>query len=136
MEISGINHINIEVTQNKLDEVVAFYQDILGLTPGPRAVSRRAGAWLYNHGNAIIHISVVETPPYTGVDTVFNHVALTCSNIDACLEILNHNNINHRIEHRSPPDMTLVICHDPAGIKIELNFLGEKPSTQIAEHIG
>ncbi|MDP2902312.1 MAG: VOC family protein [Methylovulum sp.] len=127
MKISGINHINIVVMSNKLADVVAFYEQIIGLKQGRRAVSKRNGAWLYCGDTAIIHVSVVEETPYPGTDTVFNHVALTCSDVDACLQTLVHNNIPHTIEFRSPPEMTQIFVYDPAGIRIELNFTGEKP---------
>ena len=36
---------------------VAFYQDILGFTPGPRPAFSFPGAWLYNDGRAILHVA-------------------------------------------------------------------------------
>jgi catechol 2,3-dioxygenase-like lactoylglutathione lyase family enzyme len=132
MKVSGINHINIVVTSEQFPDVVAFYEQIIGLTQGLRAVSKRNGAWLYCGGNApIIHLSVVEEMPYTGNDTHFNHVALTCTGVDGCLNTLEHNNIPHTIDYRSPPDMTQVFVYDPVGTKIELNFAGEKPSNHL-----
>jgi len=127
MKISGINHINIVTTSEKLAEVVAFYERIIGLKQGMRAVSKRNGAWLYCKDTAIIHVSVVEAPPYPGSDTPFNHVALSCSGVDACLETLARNAIPYTIDFRSPPEMTQIFVFDPAGIRIELNFTGEKP---------
>jgi len=128
MDISGINHINIVVTSDKLADVVAFYEHIIGLKQGMRAASKRNGAWLYCGNAAIIHVSVVENPPYPGADTPFNHVALSCSGVDSCLETLARNAIPYTIDFRSPPEMTQIFVFDPAGIRIELNFTGEKPS--------
>ncbi len=127
MKISGINHINIVVTPDKLPDMVIFYEHIIGLKQGMRAVSKRDGAWLYCGDTPIIHVSVVQEPPYQGADAIFNHVALTCSGVDACLQTLIHNNITHTIDFRSPPEMTQIFVYDPAGIRIELNFTGEKP---------
>ncbi|MCF7987779.1 MAG: VOC family protein [Methylovulum sp.] len=128
MKISGINHINITVTADKLADVVAFYEQVLGLKKGQRAISRRDGAWLYCGAQPIIHVSVVEQAPYAGADTIFNHVALTCTDVDACLLTMARYNIPYQLDFRSPPEMTQVNVIDPAGIKIELNFTGEKPS--------
>lgn len=128
MKISGINHINITVTADKLAAVVTFYEQVLGLKKGQRATSRRDGAWLYCGAQPIIHVSVVEQAPYAGADTIFNHVALTCTDVDACLSTMAHYNIPYQLDFRSPPEMTQVNVIDPAGIKIELNFTGEKPS--------
>jgi catechol 2,3-dioxygenase-like lactoylglutathione lyase family enzyme len=128
MKVFGINHINIEVTPNKLADVVAFYENIIGLKSGQRAVSKRDGAWMYCGEAPIIHISVIEKPPYMAADIPFNHVALTCLGVDACLENLKTYNIPHRVDFRGPPEMTQIFVVDPAGIKIELNFKGEKPT--------
>lgn len=132
MNVLGINHINIVVTAEQFPDVVAFYEQIIGLTQGLRAVSKRNGAWLYCCDSApIIHLSVVEQPPYTGNDAHFNHVALTCTDVDSCLNTLKRHKTPHTVDHRSPPDMTQVFVYDPVGTKIELNFAGEKPSPSL-----
>jgi len=129
MKISGINHINIVLTEAQLADVVAFYVDVIGLTQGLRAPSRRNGAWLYSDGKAIIHLSVVEESLYQGSNTHFNHVALGCSGVDDLLTGLAQQNIAYEIDYRSPPEMTQVFLYDPVGVKVELNFPGEKPAT-------
>ncbi len=126
MNISGINHINIVTTASQLPEVVSFYERILGLKQGLRAPSKRGGAWLYNGETAIVHVSVVEQPPYAGKDTLINHVALACSNVAAFLAVLNDNHIPYTVDYRTPPEMSQIFFYDPIGVKIELNFPGEK----------
>lgn len=126
MKVSGINHINIVVTPEQLPEVTAFYEQVIGLTQGLRAVSRRNGAWLYCNDTAIIHLSVVEESPYTGSDSHFNHVALACTGVDSCLQTLERHNIAYDIDYKSEPEMTQVFIFDPVGIRVELNFAGEK----------
>ncbi|PPD39416.1 MAG: hypothetical protein CTY16_19105 [Methylobacter sp.] len=126
MDISGINHINIVVTSAQLPDVVAFYEQIIGLRQGLRAVSKRNGAWLYCHDTAIIHLSVVEQAPYTGKDTLFNHVALSCSGVTGWVGHLNRHAVHFDIDYRPSPEMTQLFLYDPVGIRIELNFAGER----------
>jgi catechol-2,3-dioxygenase len=126
MEISGINHINIVVTSEQLPDVVAFYEHVLGLKQGPRAISKRNGAWLYCHDTAIIHLSVVEERPRVEGNAHFNHVALACSNVEKSLQILISQNITYTADYRSSPEMSQLFFYDPVGIRIELNFPGEK----------
>lgn len=126
MDIVGINHINIVVTSAQLPDVVAFYEQIIGLKSGPRAVSKRDGAWLYCHDTAIIHLSVVPEAPYSGRDTYFNHVALTCSGVADWMRNLNDHAIPYDIDYRPSPEMTQLFLYDPVGIRIELNFAGER----------
>ncbi len=126
MKVSGINHINIVVTLRQLPEMTAFYEQVIGLKQGLRAASRRAGAWLYCGDTAIIHLSVVEETPYSGADTYFNHVAITCTGVDSCLQILDRHAIPYESDYKSEPEMTQIFIVDPVGIRVELNFAGEK----------
>ena len=48
MPIDRMDHFTILTTNSQ--ETVAFYYDILGLTPGPRPDFSFPGAWLYNGG--------------------------------------------------------------------------------------
>jgi len=126
MDIAGINHINIVVTQGQFPDVVAFYEQILGLQQGMRAVSKRNGAWLYCHDTAIIHLSVVQDPPYTGRDTHFNHVAMSCSGVVEWIRHLDYHHISYERDYRPSPEMSQLFFYDPVGIRIELNFAGER----------
>ncbi|MBT9096867.1 VOC family protein [Methylovulum psychrotolerans] len=126
MDVSGINHINIVVSAGQFPDVVTFYEQIIGLTQGVRAVSKRNGAWLYCHDTAIIHLSVVEQPPYRGSNGHFNHVALSCSGVAAWVQHLNSHQIRYDVDYRPAPAMTQLFLYDPVGIRIELNFAGEQ----------
>ncbi len=126
MDVSGINHINIVVSSGQFPDVVAFYEQIIGLRQGPRAISKRNGAWLYCHDSAIIHLSVVEQPPYRGTNGHFNHVALTCTGLADWIRHLDQHQIRYDIDYRPSPEMTLLFFYDPVNVRIELNFAGEK----------
>jgi len=126
MKVSGINHINIVATPEQLPGVVAFYEQVIGLTQGLRAVSKRNGAWLYCGTTAIIHLSEVQDVPYTGENTHFNHVALACTGVEQFIQHLKSLHIPFEIDYRPLPEMTQLFLYDPVGIKIELNFAGEK----------
>lgn len=126
MDITGINHINIVVTAEQLPDMVAFYTQVMGLQPGPRAVSKRPGAWLYGNGTAIIHLSVVGQPPYPGKDGHFNHVALTCHNVAAWAQHLSAQQVVFELDYRPEPEMAQIFLYDAVGIRIELNFAGER----------
>lgn len=126
MEVAGINHINIVVTARQLPVVTAFYEQVIGLRQGPRAISRRNGAWLYCGGQPIIHLSEVLEPPGSPVGSHFNHIALGCSGLEAGLARLKRHGIDYTMEYREPPGMTQLFFYDPVGIRIELNFPGER----------
>jgi extradiol dioxygenase family protein len=126
MPITGINHINIEVSTEQLPKVRMFYEDVLGLKIGFRAKSKRDGAWLYAGNQPVIHLSVNDEP-LTSNKTCFNHVAFACNGLAQCKRDLDIQGIEYMLEQRSLADkeMTQIFLYDPVGIKIELNFAGE-----------
>ncbi len=126
MAVLGINHINIEVSTEQLPTVKAFYEDVLGLKPGFRALSKRDGAWLYAGNQPVIHLSVNDGQ-LTSDKTYFNHVAFACSGVLQFKRDLDIQGIKYTLEQRSLADkeMTQIFFYDPVGIKIELNFAGE-----------
>jgi catechol 2,3-dioxygenase-like lactoylglutathione lyase family enzyme len=130
MKVLGINHINIVLTEEQLAQEIAFYEQVLGLTPGYRAPSTRNGAWLYSAFNevALIHLSVIGTEEDVSGENHFHHVALTCTGVDATLKLLADNAIAYRFEQRNAPAMTQIFIVDPVGIRVELNFPGESVS--------
>ncbi|WP_411726697.1 VOC family protein [Methyloglobulus sp.] len=127
MAVAGINHINIEVTAEQLPKVKAFYEDVLGLKPGFRAVSKRDGAWLYADNKAVIHLSVTEEWMDESDKIHFNHVAFACTGLAEFMSDFSKKDIKYTLEQRSLADreMTQIFLYDPVGIKIELNFAGE-----------
>src|SRR5271163_3266299 len=54
MPIDRMDHFTILTTNT--EETVAFYYDVLGLTPGPRPDFSFPGAWLYNGGKPVLHV--------------------------------------------------------------------------------
>jgi catechol 2,3-dioxygenase-like lactoylglutathione lyase family enzyme len=127
MAVTGINHINIEVTAEQLPKVKAFYEDVLDLKLGFRAISKRDGAWLYAGSTPVIHLSVTEDYMNESDKIHFNHVAFACTGLAEFMADFSKKNIPHTLEQRSLADreMTQIFLYDPVGIKIELNFAGE-----------
>jgi len=70
MTIKRLDHVNLVTA--KLNEMVAWYEEILGLTSGPRPDFPFGGAWLYTDDMPVIHL--VET---TQPDPVGSEAALT-----------------------------------------------------------
>ena len=81
MPIDRMDHFTILTTNT--EETVAFYYDVLGLTPGPRPDFSFPGAWLYNGGKAILHVVEKAVIPEGG--GVLDHIAFWGSDIPAYL---------------------------------------------------
>ena len=71
MPIARMDHFTILTTN--AEKTVAFYNDILGFTSGPRPAFSFPGAWLYNDGKAVLH--VVQRPSIPEGGGVLDHIA-------------------------------------------------------------
>lgn len=127
MPITGINHINIEVSAEQLPVVTSFYESILQLKTGFRTKSRRDGAWLYAGDTPVVHLSVTDEWINNTDKVHFNHIAFACFGVAEFVEHLDRSGVRYSLEQRSLEDkeMTQIFLYDPVGIKIELNFVGE-----------
>jgi len=120
-----IDHVNISTPPDLLREVRDFYCDVLGLTVGARPSLSRPGYWLYSEGKAIIHLIESrdhfpsERPGY------FDHFALRTSGLAGGIEKLEATGTRYTVKHLPDAGVSQVFCHDPAGIRVELNFRGE-----------
>ena len=71
MPIARMDHFTILTTN--AEKTVAFYNDMLGFTSGPRPAFSFPGAWLYNDGKAVLH--VVQRPSIPDGGGVLDHIA-------------------------------------------------------------
>ena len=120
-----IDHVNISAPPELLRKVRDFYCDVLGLTVGSRPKLSRPGYWLYSEGRAIIHL--VESLDHApgGNQGCFDHFALQAGDLAGVVEALEAAGIRYTLKHLPDAGVSQLFCHDPAGIRVELNFRGE-----------
>lgn len=122
--MTSLAHVNIRTAA--LDESVAFYRDVIGLTPGP-AATRRGSAdhvWMSDdEGNPCIHLqrtdaSAGDATEHTGV----HHVALSCSNPANWRQKLGSMGVDHEEKEFAAARMIQFNLRDPNGVRLELLF--------------
>lgn len=134
-----LNHYSIRTTD--LQATRDFYEQVLGLTIGPRPDFPFPGAWMYrgDHGdyaNAVVHIIGMNLQAGDGLQDYLgdrdpaslqgsgavDHVAFNADGLACMLAHLDHSAVPYR--QRSVPGIGLhqVFLHDPQGIMIELNY--------------
>jgi catechol 2,3-dioxygenase-like lactoylglutathione lyase family enzyme len=132
MPIETLDHYSVRTTD--VDATRDFYQDVVGLTVGPRPDFPFPGAWLYQNDKAVVHIIGIDAKDSSGLRDylgerkasagtgALDHVAFTATGIDAMRAHLNARDA-HFIE-RDVPGMALkqIFLTDPNGVTIELNF--------------
>jgi catechol 2,3-dioxygenase-like lactoylglutathione lyase family enzyme len=124
MAIASIHHISITAPQQLIDEVAQFYTAVLGLTEGYRPDFGVPGNWLYQDDHPLVHLLALDNEP--GSNGHFDHIAFLCTDLTAMIEKLQSHDIEYSVFKMPELNQTQLFITDPAGIKVELNFHGEK----------
>ncbi|TSA49617.1 MAG: diguanylate cyclase [Nitrosomonadales bacterium] len=124
MAVTGFNHYNLRAPRELLDQLKAFYCDVVGLTQGERPSFRSFGYWLYAGGHDVLHLS--EAAPdeirATQVATTFDHAAFTCTEPAAMEAKLLQHQIQYQTRLVAQTGTKQIFFQDPAGNGVELNF--------------
>jgi catechol-2,3-dioxygenase len=128
MAVLGFSHYNLRAPRALLEELRAFYTEVVGLSVGPRPPFANFGYWLYAGGRDVLHLSEArsETAPPCGADTTFDHAAFSCDGREAFERTLKERGVAYRIAHVPETRQLQLFFRDPAGHGIELNF--EEPA--------
>ena len=121
MGIQRLDHVNVVTT--RLDEMVAWYQAVLGLTLGPRPNFPMPGAWLYAGDHPVVHLVHSEqTKVGSEVGLKLEHFAFASSDMAAFESTLSAH--NQTFEKATVPGTTLTQFHiaDPDGNHIHVDF--------------
>ena len=128
MRIKKLDHYNIVCTKERIESVINFYINFLGFEEGPRPDFSIEGAWLYREGNPLIHLYIDDIKDssdpdlYDTLTGAVHHIAFDCDGYEEFRSKLD----DHGIEYYRTivPGTTIqqLFFHDPAGIRLELNF--------------
>jgi catechol 2,3-dioxygenase-like lactoylglutathione lyase family enzyme len=122
MGVGVLDHFNIR-TRN-LGETVTFYEDVLGLTKGPRPNFDFPGAWMYSEGRAVVHlVDIAPTDEAQKPDSgVVHHVAFVSRGFEEMKRRLAARGA--WFDTREVPGGALwqIFVRDPNGVLVELNY--------------
>lgn len=124
MPVQAFDHYNLRAARPLLDELCAFYRDVVGLTVGDRPPFRRFGYWLYAGDRPVLHLSEAnegEARPADAVNT-FAHAAFSCTDRAAFERRLRERGIAFRTDEVPLTHQAQIFFSDPAGNGIELQF--------------
>ena len=119
MNVLGLAHVNLTCPAEREDAVLAFYRDVLGLTPIAKTTGRRqAGGW-FDLGGVELHISV---DPVSITEQRANprHIALFVSDLTALEARLTAAGAELLEDPRPPATGRRRFLVDPAGNRLEL----------------
>lgn len=124
MPTHGFSHYNLRAPRALLEELRAFYCEIVGLTVGDRPPFARLGYWLYAGHHPILHLSECapgERGPQSGRGT-FDHAAFACSGRSQFEDKLRRHGVAYETAHVPQTGHVQLFLSDPAGNGVELNF--------------
>jgi extradiol dioxygenase family protein len=126
MTAIAFSHYNLRAPRPLLEELRAFYCDVVGLSVGSRPPFRSFGYWLYAGDQAVLHLS--ESAPRelrgTEVNSTFDHAAFACSGLTEYERKLTQRGIKYRVAQVPETAQVQLFFNDPAGNGVELNFAG------------
>ena len=113
--VTRLQHVNTRSAD--VEKTRAFYEQLLGLQPGPRPAFASKGYWMYLGGQPILHLvqrpaGEAAKPDSGNVD----HLAFHGRDRDGLKAALANSGVTFRETD------TQVFIHDPDGLKIEINF--------------
>lgn len=130
MPVAEFDHYNLRAARPVLDELKAFYCDVVGLRVGDRPPFRRFGYWLYAGDKPVLHLSEAddsETRSRSAV-TTFAHAAFNCTGRADFERRLRERGIAYRTAAVPQLALAQLFFHDPAGNGVELQFDAGEPA--------
>ncbi len=122
MRIDRLDHVNLRTT--RLDALIDWYTNVLGLRQGARPEFRFPGAWLYAGDAAVVHLVGIDAAPGAGSEAALKleHFAFSATgraDFEAKLEALGE-----RYERTPIPSFGLVQINlwDPDGNHLHIDF--------------
>ncbi|MEM9371754.1 MAG: VOC family protein [Pseudomonadota bacterium] len=116
-----LDHVNIRT--NRLDEMIRWYVDVMGLIEGWRPPFPFPGAWLYAGQDAIVHLIGVAAEPESDLsDLKLEHFAVKGDDLGATRARFLASGI--RFEERAVPGTSLLQLNiwDPDGNHVHVDF--------------
>lgn len=117
--LTAFDHVNLRTA--RLDEMVSWYDRVLGLKAGPRPPFGFPGAWLYLGDHAVIHLVGQETPP-AGDDPLIEHFAFAATGLSRFTGHLDALGVPYERALVPGGGPLQINFHDPDGNHIHVDF--------------
>ena len=129
MQIHKLDHVNLRTT--RLDEMVTWYRDILGLPTGDRPDFPFDGAWIYVGETATVHLIVIANEAENAASLKLEHFAFSATGIAEFVELLKGRGIAHSLDPVPGFPVVQVNLHDPDGNHIHVDFPAEEAAQMV-----
>jgi catechol-2,3-dioxygenase len=120
----GFSHYNLRAPRPLMEELRAFYCEVVGLAVGERPPFQSHGYWLYAGSQAVLHLTEAgpdEVRPRIPEGT-FDHAAFSCRDHRYFEKLLASRGIAYDTASVPSTGCLQLFFTDPAGNGVELNF--------------
>ncbi len=123
MQLGKLDHVNIRTAN--LDNMVAWYRDVLGMESGERPPFPFPGAWLYAGDHAVVHLVGVDEAPQS-VEPNIEHFAMSATGLADFVERLNASGTEFRAVRVPGINILQINVYDCDGNHIHIDFSPEE----------
>ena len=118
MKVTSFHHVSVNTNGAPLDELTAFYRDVLGLDNKDRPDIPGVPGYWHVVGDQELHL--VGAPPRgTPIDATGHHYCVAVTDLDAAVAELEERGIEYQRAIQGKDNVQIWI-NDPAGNTIEL----------------
>lgn len=124
MNILSFSHYNLRAARPMLEQLRAFYTEVVGLRLGDRPPFKSFGYWLYIGEQEVLHLSEAGDEEERSKDAIntFDHAAFNCRGRREFEAKLTRLGIPYRTAEVPLTKQVQLFFTDPAGNGVELNF--------------
>ena len=123
MQLNKLDHVNIRTAN--LDNMVAWYRDVLGMESGDRPPFPFPGAWLYAGDHAAVHLVGVDEAPQS-VEPNIEHFAMSATGLADFVERLKVSGTEFRAVRVPGINILQINVYDCDGNHIHIDFSPEE----------
>jgi len=123
MPLIAFDHVNIRTVH--LDDMVSWYENVLGLQAGSRPEFAVPGAWLYLGEACVLHLIEADPAPMVfveGESLRMEHMAFRAEGMDRFISRLDALGIARKLYAFEALGLVLVFIRDPDGNRIHVDF--------------
>lgn len=119
MPLLSLEHVNVRTA--RLELLCSFYENVLGLTRGPRPPFAFGGAWLYCASKPVVHL--VEVPAANAPESpTLEHFAFAGQGLSDFLQRLRAQRVEYRLTRLPGSGQQQVFLRDPDGNRLHVDF--------------
>ena len=119
MQLKRLDHVNVKTAN--LEDMIRWYENVLGMRSGERPPFPFPGAWMYAGEYPVVHLVGVDSEP-SGEDPKIEHFALSATGFASFIENLDTRGIDYKVVKVPGIEVTQVNVFDADGNHIHIDF--------------